>query len=789
MSRKKKGFKGGIEINGTPTYFGKVRETDLDTTFASIKTVVNKSKKKTKKLKQDFIHQVFPRDLDDKSGNLGGLLQASHTNVQCQIKYEEIFHENWYKESLVPFEFKPHATTLIVFDEMEEKKSNDQDATKMETETEKEKEKESKDEKNNENKDENTDDTMTRNKHNIAKEFMIDDDDEDDLFVIDKTGGDADAAKKETSDDVEMDGNNNDTNTDSKKSNKKNKNKNKTKTKKKKNGDTSGEISEKQAYVDHICDLNNNIWMWYYNHTLSGDQMKEISAKVRKLLSIVQSSLCLPAIDDGMNRMFNVFGSISYGLYIHKYSDIDIGVLLNCYHTKKTGGGKKNQKKGQNRNKVTKFLQIVTKKVKNMPSELEKKGFNDMLETKTKLMRQYKVELQKLTRKCDNQRRNHRRILKKLEPKSKITKANADNKDLNQRWRKYKETKQELFEKQLNFNQEKQKLYQNIVGNIMKKNFGAKNNKYQKKHIDNTNMPKNVTIKGVKYDKFGGRDFIIDDLRLTATVPLLVLYSPQLKVKFDISINNNMNYISKLLASYVGVDARVRPFLMAIKYWAYQRNIYDSYKGYLGTIGWVLLGIRFLQIGEGVPILPIMKLDLASGNVLKSKHSAQLDSSMNKLTVGELLGQFFQYYSEFDWNKEQISILTREKVIAKNEAKFQTNSNRRRNNSNSRIQVPWIIEHPLYNHVNVARNVRRWQSFFMKKEIQRAADIVTDYSTKKPDNDTNMTNKNKNKGKNQKKNKNKNKNKKKNKTLTVWQELTCKAQPSQLYTVSDPSNS
>ena len=96
-------FSNGIEINDTTVFFGKMRFEHLENAIKSMKSLLNRRKKdnlKNNKMKK--IHSLFPRNLDDKANNLGGLFQSSH---QCMIPISEIFHSQWSQSNLAIFPF------------------------------------------------------------------------------------------------------------------------------------------------------------------------------------------------------------------------------------------------------------------------------------------------------------------------------------------------------------------------------------------------------------------------------------------------------------------------------------------------------------------------------------------------------------------------------------------------------------------------------------------------------------------------------------------------------------
>lgn len=59
-----------------------------------------------------------------------------------------------------------------------------------------------------------------------------------------------------------------------------------------------------------------------------------------------------------------------------------------------------------------------------------------------------------------------------------------------------------------------------------------------------------------------------------------------------------------LLAEYSKIDARVRPFVIFIKYWSKMRKLTDTQHGGLGSYAWCLLCIYFLMKVTKPPLVP-----------------------------------------------------------------------------------------------------------------------------------------------------------------------------------------
>lgn len=67
----------------------------------------------------------------------------------------------------------------------------------------------------------------------------------------------------------------------------------------------------------------------------------------------------------------------------------------------------------------------------------------------------------------------------------------------------------------------------------------------------------------------------------SAKVPIVKIWDPELNLACDMNVNNTLALENtRMVLTYVGIDERVRPLAMMIKYWTRQRIINDA--GMLG---------------------------------------------------------------------------------------------------------------------------------------------------------------------------------------------------------------
>ena len=159
-----------------------------------------------------------------------------------------------------------------------------------------------------------------------------------------------------------------------------------------------------------------------------------------------------------------------------------------------------------------------------------------------------------------------------------------------------------------------------------------------------------------------------------AKVPIVKFIDTQSMIPVDISVNNNLSvYNTELLKRYCNIDRRVKPFILAVKYWARQRGICDPTSGTFSSYAWTLIAINALQtISE--PVLP--NLCLKNGSNLVTIGGNQYDVSManddidfistNSKSVGELIYEFFTTLAtKWPWDKSVISAGTGKLVSRK----------------------------------------------------------------------------------------------------------------------------
>ncbi|XP_015912364.2 poly(A) RNA polymerase GLD2 [Parasteatoda tepidariorum] len=135
--------------------------------------------------------------------------------------------------------------------------------------------------------------------------------------------------------------------------------------------------------------------------------------------------------------------------------------------------------------------------------------------------------------------------------------------------------------------------------------------------------------------------------------------------EIDLNINNPTGIRnSQLLRSYARVDDRVRPLILAVKFWAREHDINDAKNGTLSSYCLGLMLIHYLQYGCNPPVLPslqILQPDKYSPNsdvsLLELDEILPNFKSENTENLGQLFVGFLHYYSKsFNYKEKRISV-------------------------------------------------------------------------------------------------------------------------------------
>mmetsp|Transcript_24135 Transcript_24135/g.95061 ORF Transcript_24135/g.95061 Transcript_24135/m.95061 type:complete len:784 (-) Transcript_24135:1766-4117(-) len=154
------------------------------------------------------------------------------------------------------------------------------------------------------------------------------------------------------------------------------------------------------------------------------------------------------------------------------------------------------------------------------------------------------------------------------------------------------------------------------------------------------------------------------EVRGRARVPIVQFFDPVSGYKVDMCVNNELaRHNTELIATYVSLDWRVKPLVLALKYWAKCRRINEAYRGTLSSYAYALLMIHFL-VRRPKPVLPCLQQSYQSTPIRDPENVPRRidegwnvyfdreftwpkdpDPDENKESVGELLLSFFWYHA------------------------------------------------------------------------------------------------------------------------------------------------
>lgn len=153
-----------------------------------------------------------------------------------------------------------------------------------------------------------------------------------------------------------------------------------------------------------------------------------------------------------------------------------------------------------------------------------------------------------------------------------------------------------------------------------------------------------------------------------ASTPIVKFFHIPTKTKCDISFKNFMGVLnSRLLHCLINCDPRLLPLFLIIKYWAKIHNI--TGRGRFSNYSLNMLIVFYLQQSPH-PILPSIEYlqrdcrfdNLCDGWNCGFNHNLVTTMVENDKTLCDLLGDFFKFCAEFDFQKFIVCPYTGEKI-------------------------------------------------------------------------------------------------------------------------------
>ncbi|KAJ1900109.1 hypothetical protein LPJ66_001682 [Kickxella alabastrina] len=227
--------------------------------------------------------------------------------------------------------------------------------------------------------------------------------------------------------------------------------------------------------------------------------------------------------------------------------------------------------------------------------------------------------------------------------------------------------------------------------------------------------------------KYGMRTFCIPHAR----VPIVKSWDPKLRIASDINVNNTIAlHNTRMIQTFVALDSRVRPFVMAIKHWSKCREINDAASGgTLSPYAWVNLAINFLQM-RSPPILPILHPPISPQDAMNTGYGTgnvdlEFNDNIEQLrgfgvanteSLGYLLYAFFRTYAyEFDYRHQVVS-LRQGCYLTKAQKGWDT----------GRPSQIFCIEEPFSTWLNLGHSANTTSVEGIRHECQRAFHILRD---------------------------------------------------------------
>lgn len=233
-----------------------------------------------------------------------------------------------------------------------------------------------------------------------------------------------------------------------------------------------------------------------------------------------------------------------------------------------------------------------------------------------------------------------------------------------------------------------------------------------------------------------------------ARIPIIKLTlnpSPGLPfgIACDIGFENRLALENtRLLLTYATIDpARIRTLVLFLKVWSKRRKINSPYKGTLSSYGFTLMVLFYFVHVKKPPVLPNLQriaplrpmsqeeMMLEGRNVWFFDDTETLRkewSSANFESVGELLIDFFRYYShDFQYNNTVISI--RAGHLTKESKGWMNDIDVGGLNENARDRNRLCIEDPFETPYNVARTVTKDGLYTIRGEFMRATRVSSQW--------------------------------------------------------------
>ncbi|KAL1401160.1 hypothetical protein pipiens_006836 [Culex pipiens pipiens] len=202
---------------------------------------------------------------------------------------------------------------------------------------------------------------------------------------------------------------------------------------------------------------------------------------------------------------------------------------------------------------------------------------------------------------------------------------------------------------------------------------------------------------------------------LKARVPIIKYHHEHLDLEIDLTMNNMTGvHMSELLYLFGQIDQRVQPLTCCVRRWAQAVGLTNHAPGYwITNFSLTMLVMYFLQqLSE--PILPPVNRLFANATrsdlrISEDQISCSFLRDLSKLDfkttnatpLDDLLLQFFEFYSHFDFNQRAISLNIGASILKPDHS-------------------PLYIVNPLETVLNVAKNVNLEETELFRIQVRNA---------------------------------------------------------------------
>uniref|UniRef100_A0A182VQL9 RRM domain-containing protein n=1 Tax=Anopheles minimus TaxID=112268 RepID=A0A182VQL9_9DIPT len=213
---------------------------------------------------------------------------------------------------------------------------------------------------------------------------------------------------------------------------------------------------------------------------------------------------------------------------------------------------------------------------------------------------------------------------------------------------------------------------------------------------------------------------------LKARVPIVKYHHEHLDLEIDLTMNNTAGvYMSELLYLFGQLDARVRPLTFCVRRWAQSVGLTNHTPGYwITNFSLTMLVMYFLQ-QLSRPVLPSINRLIQLSATCSAQNSSHPVTrfgegesewaytflknpsiygsfrSDNESTLEQLLVEFFEFYSQFDFNQRAISLNLGATILKPDHS-------------------PMYIVNPLETVLNVSKNVNLEETELFRMQVRNA---------------------------------------------------------------------